>query len=242
MSIMRLLLIGSVLAVAALLTGCATNAAAPGDAPESPTPTPTEPSLSDEWTAPPPSLENASVVWLDGGNSLGVVTWGSGSRSCYPVVQDLTVANQDITVTLTGPTVNGVCTEDLREQLILVGLPEGVDSKAAATVTLTTTEETQKIALAPRPADAATTPAGELSATLTPLGVVLITYGSSSCPPVVDTIDGTTITFRTIDQACTMDYSPRATPLRIDGAAVGSQLSLVNLDGSADPVSVTVQD
>lgn len=239
---MRPLLIGSVLAVAALLTGCATNTAAPGEAPQSPTPTPTEPTLSDEWTAPPPSLENASVVWLDGGKALGVVTWGSGSRSCYPVVQDVTVANQDINVVLAGPTVEGVCTQDLREQLILVGLPEGVDSKAAATVTLTTAEETQEVALSARPADAPDTPAGERSATLTPLGVVLISYGSSSCPPVVDTIDGTTVTFSAIEQACTMDYSPRATLLDITDAAVGTELNLVSLDGAADPVTVTVQN
>ncbi len=239
---MRPLLIGSVLAVAALLTGCATNTAAPGEAPQSPTPTPTEPSMSGDWTASPPSLENASVVWLDGGKALGVVTWGSGSRSCYPVVQDVTVANQDIDVVLAAPTVDGVCTQDLREQLLLVGLPEGVDSKAAATVTLSTAQESQEIALAARPADAATTPAGELSATLTPLGVVLISYGSSSCPPVVDTIDGTTVTFTTIEQACTMDYSPRATLLDIPDAAVGTQLNLVSLDGAADPVAVTVQN
>lgn len=71
---------------------------------------------------------------------------------------------------------------------------------------------------------------------------MLLTWGSSGCPPVVESLEGSgnagTATFVTDDtQICTMDMAPRATILSFGDDAVdddGFTLTLVGggLDGT----------
>src|SRR5690606_29565730 len=74
-------------------------------------------------------------------------------------------------------------------------------------------------------------------------GIVLLTWGSSTCPPVVENVDvqdaGATVTFATEDGACTMDMVPRATLLGMTGDVDDDEdfvLTLVggNLDGTVN--------
>ena len=69
---------------------------------------------------------------------------------------------------------------------------------------------------------------------------VLLTWGSSSCAPVISEVAATgpaevTVTFEThpADQVCTMDMAPRATIAVVDGLQEDSDVSAI-LAGSPE--------
>ena len=86
----------------------------------------------------------------------------------------------------------------------------------------------------------------ETSATQVASGsIVLVTWGASNCTPRVAeitdvTAESATVSFAAIDGPCTRDLAPRATLVEIPELSVGSELSLVNLDGATEPSTVTV--
>jgi len=222
-------------AVALLSAGCTTTPASPA---------PTSTSGSD---AGAPGLERTAddveAAWLDDGRAIGIVTWGSSTRTCQPAVSGTDAEGQRVTLTLEDPAEAAEgCDTDLGPRAVIVPVPDGVDVTKDVDLQVTHGDLTADIDL--DGLDAAPQGASEQQASagwFEDDGIVLLTYGSSSCPPVVQDLEmtdtGATVTFSAVaDRVCTMDFAPRATVITLpeerDGDA-SFTLTLVgdNLDG-----------
>ncbi|UNK70380.1 hypothetical protein [Microbacterium sp. H1-D42] len=223
-------------AVALLATGCASS-------PASPAPTSgadSAPASHDHADVMPDHLDAA---WLDDGRAIGIVTWGSSTPACRPAQVDATADGQTITVTLTGsPEASKGCDADLGPRADMIGVPEGVDvtKDVAVKVEGGTASETLRLsALEERPDG--TGAQGASAGWFGDDGIVLLTWGSSSCVPEVGDVRmsdaGATVTLGTTTDMCTMDYAPRVTPILLPEPAdrgAPFELTLVggNLDGT----------
>jgi hypothetical protein len=76
-----------------------------------------------------------SAGWA-GDEQLVLLTYGSGSRACYPLVESTTVKAGVITATMAEPAADQVCTADYRPQGTLVHV-DGADSDEAYELVLT---------------------------------------------------------------------------------------------------------
>lgn len=173
-------------------------------------------------SAPVSSELEVDAGWLGGGALIALVT--EGSSSCVPAASDVAVqADGSIAVTLTDP--EGVpCTRDLVPRASVVALPDGVDAGQDLDIVVTYGDargETDLDAYTGGAVDEYTPSAGWVDDDM----FAILTWGSSSCPPVVEsvTVDGpaaVTVTFATppADQVCTMDVAPRVTLVTADGA------------------------
>ena len=201
-----------------MLAGCATTPPVP--AAPSGTPTPEEPAMQ------------LAATWLDAGRMIGLVTWGS--TSCVPTAGEATADGQEITVTLVDPQAEA-CTADLAPRASEVAVPAGVDPTQPVTVHLTYLDQTADLTLAGdqrlsgtpgEPTDYQST-AGWYDDN----GIVLLTWGSSTCRPIVsdleETADALTVTFAAQDGPCTMDMAPRTTMLYVEQAGRDRELTLV---------------
>ncbi|WP_091229968.1 hypothetical protein [Microbacterium sp. 3J1] len=161
---------------------------------------------------------------LDDGRMFAVVTFGSST--CIPQVDTVTAEGQTVSVTLMDVDAGGetekACTTDLAPRASVGALPEGVDPTKEITLQVTYGDMVDDVEI---DGDASLMGApGSPTEYLPSAGwlddgsLVLLTWGSSGCPPVVDTLEGSgntgTATFVTDEnQACTMDMAPRATIL-----------------------------
>ncbi|MGY1551378.1 hypothetical protein ACW5CM_06255 [Microbacterium sp. A588] len=234
----------AVLATALLVAGCTTS---PGSSTPSTSSAPT-PDGSGSSTVPV-AEDDFEAAWLDDGRLFAIVTWGSSM--CVPVVDEVTASGQTVTVALVdAPSADGAetaCTDDLVPRASIGGVPEGVDPKQDVEFIVTAGDVTDDIDLDGNAALAGTP--GEPSDFLPSAGwfddegVVLLTWGSSTCPPVVENLEeqpgGATVTFKPHDGICTMDMAPRATMLGFSDDSDDSEendfiLTLVgdNLDGT----------
>jgi hypothetical protein len=184
----------------------------------------------------------ADAAWLDDGRLLGVVTWGSSS--CVPVAEAATASGQEVAVTLADPG-DGTqpCTADFSPRASLVGVPEGVNPQDDVTVALTYLDQTVRFEVdgaddlkgVPGEATDYAPSAGWFD---DEKGIVLLTWGSSSCTPIVERIDegadAITVTFTPHEGACTMDMGPRLTVLSVSGEGADQDLVLGgdNLDAT----------
>lgn len=175
------------------------------------------------------------AAWLDGGRTIALVT--QGSSTCVPMATDATVADDGaLEVTLEDPEADA-CTADLAPRATLVGVPEGVDAARELDIRITYEVdgwgETDLDPYEGGPVEEYTPSAAGVDDDL----IVLLTWGSSSCAPVVKTaeFDGETalVEFETppADQVCTMDMAPRVT--LVSGFNVG-EATTVTLSGGAD--------
>jgi hypothetical protein len=181
---------------------------------------------------------------LDDGRLFAVVTWGSSS--CIPVVDEVAGEGQTVRVTLADAATDQVCTADYAPRASVGALPEGVDPTREVTLQVTYGDDSDDVDL---DGDAANTGVpGSPTEYLPSAGwvddgmLVLLTWGSSGCPPIVESVEGSgnagTVTFTTDDERmCTMDMAPRATLLSFEDDAVsddGFTLTLVGggLDGT----------
>lgn len=216
--------------VGAALTGCAASA---GTAPSA------TPSASTEI--------EVDAAWLDDGRIIGLVT--QGSSSCVPTAGDATLqADGSLAVTLVEPDETTPCTRDLVPRVTLVEVPEGVDPAADLAITVTgdgykaTTDLDGVEGLA----------GGGMTDYLPSAGwtdeddqLVLLTWGSSSCVPVISDVTAAgaevTVTFQTppADQVCTADMAPRATVVVASGLEEDDNVSLI-LTGSPEFDNVRV--
>ncbi|OAN43279.1 hypothetical protein [Microbacterium sp. H83] len=161
---------------------------------------------------------------LDDGRMFAVVTFGSST--CVPQVDTVSADGQTVSVTLVdvdgGGETEKACTADLAPRASVGALPEGVDPTQEVTLQVTYGDMTEDVDLDGDPSFTGTP--GSSTEYLPSAGwigdgsLVLLTWGSSGCPPVVDTLEGSgstgTATFVTDEnQACTMDMAPRATIL-----------------------------
>ncbi|HWS49670.1 MAG TPA: hypothetical protein VN241_01550 [Microbacterium sp.] len=200
----------SAFAVAALLmAGCTSSPGA--EAPRS-------------TDSPPPSssgdddANDIEATLLDDGRMFAVVT--RGSSTCVPNVDSVEAEGQNVRVALVDGEAEA-CTADMAPRASIGALPEGVDPTQDMTLDVTYGDASDDVDLDGQPALSGT-PGG--STEFQPSagwfgdgGLVLLTWGSSTCPPVVESIDGAgssgTVIFATEDGMCTMDMAPRATIL-----------------------------
>lgn len=196
-------------------------------------------------TGPADDSFEFELAWLDAGRMVAIVT--QGSSTCVPVLEDVTADGQHVTVTLNEGDANQVCTADLTSRATLVPLPAGVDPKSDVDFVVTLGSATGDEDLDGN-ASLAGVP-GEPTDYLPSAGwvedsaLVLLTWGSSSCPPIIDSVeagDGVgTVRFVSEDRVCTMDMAPRATIIDFgdqldDDADDGFTLELIgdNLDAT----------
>lgn len=212
-----LTVLGGVLMLAGVLTACATPVGGSGGGTA-------EPRGGDTSSATPSEsvMGELDAAWLDGGRIIGLVT--SGSSTCVPAATDAVVDGGVLTVAVAEP--DRPCTRDYVPRVTLVNAPEGVDpsrdldiavtgsavgrTRLAAVEGLTGGGDTDYL-----PSAGWTGASGEL---------VLVTWGSSGCPPVVQDAAATgpaeiTVTFVTppADQVCTADMAPRGTVVTVSG-------------------------
>ncbi|MGM7668001.1 hypothetical protein [Microbacterium sp. A93] len=230
----------AVLATALLVVGCSSS---PGSS------TPTSDATPDDSgsSTTPVTDDDIEAAWLDNGRLFAIVTWGSST--CVPVVDEVTANGQTVTVALAdAPSADGAetaCTADLAPRASIGGVPEGVDPTKDVEFVVTVDGVTDDAELDGNAALTGT-PGSETdyapsAGWFDDEGVVLLTWGSSTCPPIVENLEeqpgGATVTFKTEDRQCTMDMAPRATMLGFsddiddDGDFI---LTLVgdNLDGA----------
>lgn len=247
MSPTRLLLVAASAVGALLLSGCATNAAAPGSAPngaDTPAATETAGPASPDATGDDsgPFDISPQISWIDGGHALVVTTYGSSS--CPPVLSDVTADGQLLSVTL-GPSEQKACTADLAPRGTYVAAPEGLDPATVVKVTIDLEGTPSEVTL---PATTPGASAGQkTTATWLPVGsIALVTWGASNCVPHVDDVTvesatAATVSFTPISGPCTRDLAPRVTFIGAEGLGEGGVLTLNNLDGAAEAQTVTVQ-
>jgi hypothetical protein len=227
----RLVLLPSMVAIGLLvLAGCATSGV-PGPA--------STPSVS-----APPSATNDPIegelgaAWLDGGRMIGLVT--VGSSTCPPVAQEVILQDDGTLSVALGEMDDDVaCTSDLAPRVTLIDVPDGVDPAEDLDIAVTGEGYSGGVELQGVDGLASAGMTDYLpSAGWTDIddAFVVLTWGSSSCAPVVETVTATgpaevTIVFATpsADQICTMDMAPRAVVAMVSGLD-DSDVSVV-LDG-----------
>lgn len=210
----------------AAITGCASDTAEP------------EPPAAD----PPPASAEAAATWISGGEAIALITWGSSSIDCIPTAQEATENGTALTVELIDPPADAVCTADYAPRATYVSVPQNFDTAEGATLSFSGLGLSGQVSLPQRALTPGAGGEGEPSASwFAPGGLVLLTWGSSTCPPVVegigDTAEGARVSFKTDEnQVCTMDFVPRLTLLQVTAPASteGYVLTLVggNLDGA----------
>lgn len=223
-------------AAALLVAGCT---AGPGSETPTSSPAPSADSVDDQ--------NDIEAALLDDGRMFAVITLGSST--CVPQVDQVTADGQTVTVTLVDPDESQPCTKDLAPRASIGALPEGVDPKSDITLNVTYGDLTDDVDLDGDPAatgtPGTTTEFQPSAGWFDDGGLVLLTWGSSSCAPVVESLEGSgnagTATFVTDEgQVCTMDMAPRATLLTFGDDVVDDDgpftLTLVGggLDGTVE--------
>ncbi len=182
------------------------------------------------------------AAWLDDGRIIGLVT--TGSSTCIPAADEATLqADGSLAVTLVEPDADTPCTRDLVPRVTLVEVPEGVDPSQDLAITVTGdgfTGSTDLEGVEGLTGGGMTDYLPSAGWTDTDGQFVLLTWGSSSCAPVITEVAASgpaeiTVTFETpaADQVCTMDMAPRAAVAVVDGLEEDSDVSLV-LAGSPE--------
>lgn len=207
----RLLPVLSALAGVLLIAGCASSS--PGSTTPSNSPAPSPSSSGDDT--------DLDGTLLDDGRMFAVITQGSSSLACTPQITQVAAKGQVVDVTVEDKTDPAVmCTADYASRASIGALPEGVDPTKEITLNVTYGEIVDDVDLDGDPAF--TGKPGSSTDYLPSAGwfddgsLVLLTWGSSTCPPVVESVEGAgaagTATFVTDDsEVCTMDMAPRGT-------------------------------
>lgn len=185
-----------------------------------------EPPLPDE------STEEAmlTAAWLGEDGLIGLVTYGSSS--CLPQEESSTLAGGVLTVELV--TEEGPCTMDYVPQVTLLS-PEGVDPTSDLTIEVKGSGEGQVVLPALGSASGGDEFGTPLAGwTTTDDTFLFVTWGSSTCLPVVENIEASgdaevTVTFvePAPDQVCTADLAPQPQVGFIEGLNVASGVELV---------------
>lgn len=233
----RVLVAALALSLAALgLAACATPS--PG----------TSPSIADTGS-PSADAGEIGAAWLDDGRAVGVVTWGSSS--CVPFAGEpmYDAATATVTVELTDPE-GAACTRDYVPRGSLVSLPAGVSPAEDLQVVVTGTYA------------GSTALAGDAALTAQPGGMteylpsagwydhggfLILTWGSSSCVPQLESAEATgadevTATFVTppADQVCTADMGPRVTVAGVADVPEDADVTLLIVGGGFADVEVPI--
>ncbi|MFE6995927.1 hypothetical protein ACFVAE_08225 [Microbacterium sp. NPDC057659] len=214
------------------LAGCAQSPAGPASSAPAPTST----------SGSSPDAGDVEVAWLDEGRSFAVVTYGSST--CVPQMQSVSSDGQTVEVTLADVDQEAACTSDLAPRASLSVMPVEVDVTKDVEVKVVYGDLTDDAELDALPAEPAGATSMKPSAGwFDDSGIALLTWGSSSCPPIVSGVEqsdaGATVTFAESDRVCTMDMAPRVTLIGLeqpvdDDAAFALTLTGDNLSGTVD--------
>lgn len=228
MRIRAVLALATIAASATLLAGCASLE-------------PAGPPVPSEQPTAEPSTDPVAT-WLDGGRGIALVTWGSSSTACTPTAGDVQADGQTITVAFVEPPADLMCTADFVPRATYIPVPKDVDPAQDVTLSFQGAGFDGRVPLYGNAELTGRAAEGRPSAGwFAPDGIVLLTWGSSSCPPVVENIvddkGGATVTFQTdATKMCTRDFVPRLTVLSVavaaDAADYTLHLSGDSLDGT----------
>jgi hypothetical protein len=226
--------------LAGVLTACATTSG--GTAPTGGDPTGSGTPNGDS------SEQEVGAAWLDGGRLIGIVT--QGSSTCIPTAEEATYEDGVMKVTLVDVEGDTACTADLAPRVSLVGVPEGVDPAQGVEIEVTGDGWQGDTDLDGVPDLAAGGETDYLpSAGWTDVDgqFVVLSWGSSSCAPVVENTEATsateiTVTFATPpdDQVCTMDMAPRAVVTSVLEVEDDAETFAILTGGEFDNVRVPI--
>ncbi|WP_345801242.1 hypothetical protein AAIB33_17555 [Microbacterium sp. AZCO] len=229
--------LGALALASLLLAGCATTTSGTPEA--SPTPT------TQESATPDPDL---GAAWLDNGRMIGLVTLGSST--CVPVADEAKYSGGTLNVTLAAPAAATPCTSDLVPRVTLVQVPEGVDPSKNLPIEVTGDQYLGQVEL---PGASGLTAGGETdynpsAGWATVQGqFVILTWGSSSCPPVIQDVAATgpaevTVTYETpaANQVCTMDMAPRAAVTAVNDLEETTGVSAILKGDQFDNVKIPI--
>jgi hypothetical protein len=214
------------------LAGCTTAPASPG-------------SSSSVPTGGEVSEVEVDATWLDDGRMIGIITYGSST--CIPVVEDAALQdNGTFAVILADPDEDTVCTADMVPRVTLVEALPDMDPAVDLEITVAGdgyTGDTELDAVQGLdPSNTASEYAPSAGWIDTDDSFVIVTWGSSTCVPVVEStaVSGAaevTVTFvdPPADQVCTMDMVPRALITSVSGLGDDS-------DGDSGITAVLVGD
>jgi hypothetical protein len=198
--------LGLAVLLTGVLTACATGS---GGTPSASTP-------SDDGGS---TDQEVGAAWLDGGRAIGIVT--QGSSTCIPTAEETTYADGVLNVTLVEVEGDTACTADLVPRVSLVEVPGDVDPTQDLEITVTGdgwTGDTDLGGVEGLATGGETDYLPSAGWTDVDGQFVILTWGSSTCVPMVENTEATsateiTVTFATppADQVCTMDMAPRGT-------------------------------
>jgi hypothetical protein len=186
----------------------------------------------------------AHAAWLDEGRLIGLVTYGSST--CVPVAE-VAVAEEDVlTVIFAEEEEGAACTRDMVPRVTLVPVPEDADVLSDLNIVVAETDITAQLsALAEAPASEMTDYEPSAGWYDDQGGFVLLTWGSSTCVPAIESVEATgdadvAVVFAALpaDQPCTLDMAPRAMAVQVDGLA--SQVDVTLLLSGAEITGTTV--
>lgn len=194
---------GLVLLAAGVLTACASPAGS-GSSPSA-------------TTGGSGQDSEVSAAWLDDGRMIGLVTLGSST--CVPNAGDVAFADGVLEVELVEPEGATACTRDLAPRATIVAAPEGVDPTQELEIRVTGDGyqgDTDLDGVAGLDSSGETDYLPSAGWTDDDGQFVILSWGSSSCAPTVESAEVSsptevTVTFATppADQVCTMDMAPR---------------------------------
>lgn len=217
-----------------LLAGCT---AGPGSSAPRSTPAP-----SDSAGTGADDRDDMEAAILDDGRMFAVVTWGSST--CVPQVDTVSANGQTVSVELVDTDADAACTADMAPRASVGALPEGVDPTQEVTLQVTYADVSDEIDVDGDPAftgtPGSTTEYMPSAAWFDDGSLVLLTWGSSGCPPVVEelTAEGATGTATFVtddDKTCTMDMAPRATIIAFgDDQVEDDDFTLTLMGGGLD--------
>ncbi|HWI31406.1 MAG TPA: hypothetical protein VNT50_07930 [Microbacterium sp.] len=222
------------IALVAFLSGCATGSQAPTS------------SASPDSGGSGEAID-VDAAWLNGGTMIGLVTYGSSS--CVPTAGDVELLSDGtLVVELVEPEADTACTRDMAPRVTLVDVPEGVDPSNELEIAVTGEgysgdADLEGVTVGAAPEEYGPS-AGWIGADDS---LIILTWGSSTCVPVIETAEPTgptevTVTFATPpeDQVCTMDMAPRGTLATVTGLEGDADVELVlagaGFEGARVPV------
>jgi hypothetical protein len=233
--------LGLALLAAGVLTACATPAGSGS------TPTPTSASPSGAGSDDQAKEIEADVAWLDGGRMIGLVT--QGSSTCIPVAGEVAYTNGVLEVELLDPPGATACTMDLVPRVTPVAVPPDVDPTQELEIRFTGdyTGDADVDGVAGLSGGGQTDYLPSAGWTGEDGQFVILTWGSSSCVPVISDVALTSptevaVTFAdpAADQVCTADMAPRAVVAQVDGASDDAEVTAVLTGDGFDGVRVPI--
>jgi hypothetical protein len=232
--------LGLTLLLAGALTACATGSGG------TPTPATTATGTDDDGAG---NEQEVGAAWLDGGRMIGIVT--QGSSTCIPVAEEATYEDGVLKVMLVDAEGDTACTADLVPRVSLVGVPEGVDPAEGVEIEVTGDGwhgETELEGVPDLAAGGETDYLPSAGWTDVDGQFVILSWGSSGCPPVIENTEVTsdtdvTVTFATppADQVCTMDMAPRGLVTAVNGLEdEDAEIFAILTGGEFDDVRVPI--